>query len=84
MHYMTYRHSMLASLCTVLFYSVKAYIVATNAKTVLQPVHLDASEPWEKWAGLPRNSCDVIIAINLLHWTSFKTADVCVVIFKVE
>ncbi|XP_071385912.1 methyltransferase-like 26 B [Centroberyx affinis] len=55
--------------------SIKAYIVATKAKTVLQPVHLDASEPWEKWAGLPRNSCDVVIAINLLQYSSFKTAE---------
>ncbi|XP_029996808.1 methyltransferase-like 26 B [Sphaeramia orbicularis] len=54
--------------------SIKAYIAATNAKTVLQPVHLDASEPWEKWAGLHNNSCDVIIAINLLQYSSFKTA----------
>ncbi|XP_026216933.1 methyltransferase-like 26 B [Anabas testudineus] len=54
--------------------SIKAYIAATNAKTVLQPVHLDASELWEKWAGLSRNSCDVIVAINLLHYSSFKTA----------
>uniref|UniRef100_A0A667XAR0 Zgc:103625 n=1 Tax=Myripristis murdjan TaxID=586833 RepID=A0A667XAR0_9TELE len=53
--------------------SIKAYIMATKAKTVLQPVHLDASEPWEKWAGLPRNSCDVVIAINLLQYSSFKT-----------
>ncbi|XP_029913751.1 methyltransferase-like 26 B [Myripristis murdjan] len=55
--------------------SIKAYIMATKAKTVLQPVHLDASEPWEKWAGLPRNSCDVVIAINLLQYSSFKTAE---------
>ncbi|XP_029363898.1 methyltransferase-like 26 B [Echeneis naucrates] len=54
--------------------SIKAYISATHAKTVLQPVHLDASEPWEKWAGIPRNSCDVVIAINLLQYSSFKTA----------
>ncbi|CAJ1075207.1 PREDICTED: UPF0585 protein C16orf13 homolog B-like [Xyrichtys novacula] len=56
--------------------SIKAYINATHAKTVLQPVHLDASEPWEKWAGLPRSSCDVIVAINLLQYSSFKTAQV--------
>ncbi|KAM7387202.1 hypothetical protein PAMA_009696 [Pampus argenteus] len=56
--------------------SIKAYIAASNAKTVLQPVHLDASEPWEKWAGLPRSSCDVIVAINLLQYSSFKTAQV--------
>ncbi|XP_056143243.1 methyltransferase-like 26 B [Lampris incognitus] len=55
--------------------SIKAYIVATKAKTVLQPIHLDASEPWEKWAGLPRNSCDVILAINLLQHSPFKTAE---------
>ncbi|XP_071778897.1 methyltransferase-like 26 B [Centroberyx gerrardi] len=55
--------------------SIKAYIVASKAKTVLQPVHLDASEPWEKWAGLPRNSCDVVIAINLLQYSSFTTAE---------
>uniref|UniRef100_A0A4W6FZ17 Zgc:103625 n=1 Tax=Lates calcarifer TaxID=8187 RepID=A0A4W6FZ17_LATCA len=48
--------------------SIKAYIAATHAKTVLQPVHLDASEPWEKWAGLSRSSCDIIIAINLLQY----------------
>ncbi|XP_061568188.1 methyltransferase-like 26 B [Cololabis saira] len=54
--------------------SIKAYIAATNVTTVLQPVHLDASEPWEKWAGLSCNSCDVIIAINLLQYSSFKTA----------
>ncbi|KAM4531116.1 methyltransferase-like 26 B [Odontesthes bonariensis] len=54
--------------------SIKAYINATNAKTVLQPVHLDASEAWEKWAGLSRNSCDVILAINLLQYSTFKTA----------
>ncbi|XP_034567988.1 methyltransferase-like 26 B [Notolabrus celidotus] len=55
--------------------SIKAYIAATNAKTVLQPVHLDASEPWEKWAGLTHKSCDVIVAINLLQYSSFKTAE---------
>lgn len=60
----------------MLTYSIKAYIAATHAKTVLQPVHLDASEPWEKWAGLPRSSCDVIVAINLLQYSSFKTAQV--------
>ncbi|XP_034394466.1 methyltransferase-like 26 B [Cyclopterus lumpus] len=54
--------------------SIKEYIAATHSKNVLQPVHLDASEPWEKWAGLPCNSCDVIIAINLLQYSSFKTA----------
>ncbi|KAK9535196.1 hypothetical protein VZT92_007591 [Zoarces viviparus] len=54
--------------------SIKEYIAATHAKNVLQPVHLDASEPWEKWAGLSRNSCDVIIAINLLQYSSFQTA----------
>ncbi|CAG5897870.1 methyltransferase-like 26 B [Menidia menidia] len=54
--------------------SIKAYIAATKAESVLQPVHLDASEPWEKWAGLSRSSCDVIIAINLLQYSSFKTA----------
>uniref|UniRef100_A0A7N8XIP1 Zgc:103625 n=1 Tax=Mastacembelus armatus TaxID=205130 RepID=A0A7N8XIP1_9TELE len=53
--------------------SIKAYIAATHAKTVLQPVHLDASEPWEKWAGLSRSSCDIVIAINLLQYSSFKT-----------
>ncbi|KAM4598541.1 methyltransferase-like 26 B [Polymixia lowei] len=55
--------------------SINAYIAATKAKSVLQPVHLDASEPWEKWAGLPRNSCDVVIAINLLQYSPFKTAE---------
>lgn len=64
----------------LLVHSIKAYIAATHAKTVLQPVHLDASEPWEKWAGLPRNSWDVIIAINLLQYSSFKTAQVDLVI----
>ncbi|XP_039904108.1 methyltransferase-like 26 B isoform X1 [Simochromis diagramma] len=54
--------------------SIKAYIAATQAKTVLPPVHLDASDPWEKWAGLNHNSCDVIISINLLQYSSFKTA----------
>ncbi|KAK5856193.1 hypothetical protein PBY51_007804 [Eleginops maclovinus] len=54
--------------------SIKAYIAATHAKNVLQPVHLDASEPWEKWAGLLSKSCDVIVAINLLQYSSFKTA----------
>ncbi|XP_072299296.1 methyltransferase-like 26 B [Eucyclogobius newberryi] len=54
--------------------SVKAYIAATNVKTVLQPVHLDASEPWEKWANLSITSCDVIVSINLLQYSSFKTA----------
>ncbi|XP_030592302.1 methyltransferase-like 26 B [Archocentrus centrarchus] len=54
--------------------SIKAYTAVTHAKTVLPPVHLDASEPWEKWAGLNRNSCDIIIAINLLQYSSFKTA----------
>uniref|UniRef100_A0A3Q1G337 Zgc:103625 n=1 Tax=Acanthochromis polyacanthus TaxID=80966 RepID=A0A3Q1G337_9TELE len=53
---------------------IKAYIAATHAKTVLQPIHLDANEPWEKWAGLSQNSCDVIIAINLLQYSSFQTA----------
>lgn len=60
----------------LLVYSIKAYIAATHAKTVLPPVHLDANEPWEKWAGLSRGSCDVIVAINLLQYSSFKTAQV--------
>ncbi|XP_014855902.1 PREDICTED: UPF0585 protein C16orf13 homolog B-like isoform X1 [Poecilia mexicana] len=54
--------------------SIKAYIAATHVKTVLQPVLLDASEPWDKWAGVSRNTCDVIVAVNLLQYSSFKTA----------
>ncbi|XP_061701357.1 methyltransferase-like 26 B [Syngnathoides biaculeatus] len=54
--------------------SIRAYIAATNLTTVLPPVHLDASEPWEKWGGVPRGSCDVIVAVNLLQYSSFKTA----------
>ncbi|KAE8283285.1 Methyltransferase-like 26 B [Larimichthys crocea] len=54
--------------------SIKAYIAATHAKNVQEPAHLDASEPWEQWAGLHRSSCDVIVAINLLQYSSFKTA----------
>ncbi|XP_019752908.1 UPF0585 protein C16orf13 homolog B, partial [Hippocampus comes] len=54
--------------------SIRAYIAATNVTTVLPPVHLDASEPWEKWAGVSRGSCDVIVAINLLQYSPFKTA----------
>lgn len=49
---------------------------------VLPPVHLDASDPWEKWAGLSHNSCDVIISINLLQYSSFKTAQVGLVAYK--
>ncbi|XP_051572467.1 methyltransferase-like 26 B isoform X1 [Myxocyprinus asiaticus] len=55
--------------------SIRAYIGATKAKTVLEPVHLDASEPWEKWAGLPQSSCVIIIAINLLQYSTFSTAE---------
>ncbi|XP_075889233.1 methyltransferase-like 26 B [Nelusetta ayraudi] len=54
--------------------SIKAYIAATHAKNVQQPVHLDASQPSEQWAGVSRDSCDVIVAINLLQYSSFKTA----------
>lgn len=57
--------------------SIKAYIDATQLKTVLQPVQLDASQPWEQWAGVSKNSCDVIVAINLVQYCSFKTAQVC-------
>uniref|UniRef100_A0A672K868 Zgc:103625 n=1 Tax=Sinocyclocheilus grahami TaxID=75366 RepID=A0A672K868_SINGR len=53
--------------------SIRAYIGATKAKTVLEPVYLDASQPWEKWAGLPQSSCDIIIAINLLQYSPFRT-----------
>ncbi|XP_056310147.1 methyltransferase-like 26 B [Danio aesculapii] len=55
--------------------SIRAYIEAMKAKTVLEPVHLDAGEPWDKWAGLPQNSCDIIIAINLLQYSPFSTAE---------
>uniref|UniRef100_A0A8C7T3C9 Zgc:103625 n=1 Tax=Oncorhynchus mykiss TaxID=8022 RepID=A0A8C7T3C9_ONCMY len=57
------------------FILVRSYIAVTKVKTVLQPVHLDASEPWEKWAGLPRGACDVIVAINLLQCSSFDTVE---------
>lgn len=60
----------------ILTYSIMEYIAATHVKNVLQPVHLDASAAWEQWAALSRNSCDVIIAINLLQYNSFKTAQV--------
>uniref|UniRef100_A0A3P9JWI2 Zgc:103625 n=1 Tax=Oryzias latipes TaxID=8090 RepID=A0A3P9JWI2_ORYLA len=63
--------------------SIKAYIAATHIQTVLQPVHLDASEPWEKWAGLSKNSCDIIIAINLLQYSSFKTDSKVKLVFLV-
>lgn len=66
----------------VLIHSIKAYVAATHAKTVLPPVHLDASEPWEKWADLSRSSCDVIVAINLLQYSSFKTAQVGLHVWK--
>lgn len=56
--------------------SIRAYIGATKTKTALEPVYLDASEPWEKWAGLPQSSCDIIMAINLLQYSPFGTAEV--------
>lgn len=56
--------------------SIKAYIAATRVKTVLQPVQLDASQPWQQWAGVSQESCDVIVAINLMQYSSFKTAQV--------
>lgn len=56
--------------------SIKAYIAATRVKTVLQPVLLDASQPWQQWAGVSQQSCDVIVAINLMQYSSFKTAQV--------
>lgn len=60
--------------------SIKAYIAASHVKTVLQPIHLDASQPWEQWTGISRNSCDVTVAINLLQYSSFKTAQVWLLI----
>lgn len=65
-------------------FSIKAYIAATHAKNVQQPVHLDASQPSEQWAGVPRDSCDVIVAINLLQYSSFKTAQVGVIMKKLN
>ena len=56
--------------------SIKAYIAATRVKTVLQPVQLDASQPWQQWAGVSQESCDVVVAINLMQYSSFKTAQV--------
>ncbi|XP_066529600.1 methyltransferase-like 26 B [Hoplias malabaricus] len=55
--------------------SIRAYLDATKVQSVLQPVFLDAREPWEKWAGLSQSSCDVIIAVNLLQYSSFSTAE---------
>uniref|UniRef100_H3C1H0 Zgc:103625 n=1 Tax=Tetraodon nigroviridis TaxID=99883 RepID=H3C1H0_TETNG len=54
--------------------SIKAYIAATCVKTVLQPVQLDASQPWQQWTGVSQESCDVILAVNLLQYSAFKTA----------
>lgn len=77
MYHDLYRyHDIEAPVGVMLFCSIRAYIAATKVKTVLQPLHLDASEPWEKWAGLPRGACDVIVAINLLQYSSFKTVEV--------
>lgn len=56
--------------------SIKAYIAATCVKTVLQPVQLDASQPWQQWTGVSQESCDVILAVNLLQYSAFKTAQV--------
>lgn len=61
-------------------FSIKAYIAATHANNVQQPVHLDASQPAEQWAGVSRDSCDVIVAINLLQYSSFRTAQVGVIL----
>ncbi|XP_064171678.1 methyltransferase-like 26 B [Anguilla rostrata] len=55
--------------------SIRSYIVATKVKTVLEPVHLDGGEPWEKWAGLPKSSCDIILSINMLQYCSFGTIE---------
>ncbi|XP_056432927.1 methyltransferase-like 26 B isoform X1 [Gadus chalcogrammus] len=54
--------------------SIRAYIVAAKVTNVRQPIHLDASEPWDKWAGLTHISCDVVVAINLMQYSSFTTA----------
>lgn len=58
------------------YLSIHSYIVATKVKTVLEPVHLDAGEPWEKWAGLPKSSCDIILSINMFQYCSFGTIEV--------
>uniref|UniRef100_A0AAY4BP62 Methyltransferase type 12 domain-containing protein n=1 Tax=Denticeps clupeoides TaxID=299321 RepID=A0AAY4BP62_9TELE len=41
--------------------------IKENSRQSISEMHLDTSEPWDKWAGLPHTSCDVIIAVNLLH-----------------
>ena len=55
--------------------------MAAKVTNVRQPIHLDASEPRDKWAGLTHNSCDVVVAINLLQYSSFTTAQVNVFIY---
>ncbi|XP_036795684.1 methyltransferase-like 26 B [Oncorhynchus mykiss] len=69
------QHVVNFAMATPFITCVRSYIAVTKVKTVLQPVHLDASEPWEKWAGLPRGACDVIVAINLLQCSSFDTVE---------
>ncbi|XP_041075830.1 methyltransferase-like 26 B isoform X2 [Polyodon spathula] len=55
--------------------SIYAYISATKVKNVLQPVYLNVEEAWEKWSGLPRRSCDVILCINVLHFCTLNTTE---------
>ncbi|XP_072771870.1 methyltransferase-like 26 B [Nerophis lumbriciformis] len=46
--------------------SIKTYIAATNMRRCCNLVHLDASELWERWAGLSHASCGVIASVTLL------------------
>uniref|UniRef100_A0A4W3KK38 Zgc:103625 n=1 Tax=Callorhinchus milii TaxID=7868 RepID=A0A4W3KK38_CALMI len=49
--------------------SVAAYVAATKVTNVKEVVYIDVAEPWEEWANLQPKSCDLIVNINMLHFT---------------
>ncbi|XP_043925574.1 methyltransferase-like 26 B [Protopterus annectens] len=50
--------------------SVSAYITATKVSNVRTPLYIDFSKSWESWAELKQGSCDAIICINVLQFST--------------
>lgn len=56
--------------------SIEAYRAHYQLRNVKPVIHLDASLPFQYWGGIPPQSLDLVLNINMIHISPFACTEV--------